>query len=70
MLSESNKQIFCKKVKRHTIHATCNLSCLLVAPPNRREVSLIVHETTVEVGFLIRIRRGNVNLKIDVYVLV
>ena len=33
---------------RHTIHATGDFTSLLVTPANRSEVSLVVHETTIE----------------------
>ena len=45
-----------------TVHATRDLTSLLVAPTNRREVGLVVHEATVEERLNIRIWRLDVDL--------
>jgi hypothetical protein len=45
-----------------TIHASRNLASLLVTPANRSEVSLVIHEATVEEGLDVRVRRSDVNL--------
>ena len=42
------------------IHATSGLARLDVAPDHGCHVALVVHETGVEVGSLIRIRRDDV----------
>ena len=45
-----------------TVHATRNLTSLLVAPTNGREVGLVVHKATVEERLDIRVWRLDVDL--------
>ena len=51
-----------KKFIVPTIHATGNLASLLVTPADRGEISLVVHETTVEVRLDIWVGRCDVDL--------
>lgn len=48
---------------KRTIHTTSDLTGLLVTPTDRREVSLVVHETAVEEGLDVRVGRLDMNLK-------
>lgn len=50
------------KKNEHTIHATCDLTGLLVAPSDGCKVSLVVHEATVEEWLHIWVRRRDVDL--------
>ena len=45
-----------------TIHAARDLTRLLVAPPDGREVGLVVHEAGVEERLDVRVGRLDVNL--------
>ena len=48
--------------ERLTVHATRDLTRLLVAPPDGREVGLVVHEAGVEERLDIRVRALDVDL--------
>ena len=50
------------KQARPTIHATRNLTRLLVAPADGSEIGLVVHETGVEEWLDVGVRRFDVNL--------
>lgn len=45
-----------------TIHPASHFTGLLVTPPNRSKIGFVVHEAAVEVRFLVRISRLNVDL--------
>ena len=46
----------------HTIHAARDLARLLIAPADRREIRLVVHEARVEERLHVRVRRLDVDL--------
>lgn len=50
---------------RSTIHATSNLTSLLVAPAYRSKIGLIIHEATVKVRLGIWVGRCNMDLLSD-----
>lgn len=51
------------KLATERVHAARDLARLLIAPADRREVGLVVHEAAVEGGFLVRVGRADVDLK-------
>ena len=46
-----------------TVHPARNFTGLLVTPPDRSEISLVVHETAVEERLHVRVLRLDVDLR-------